>query len=231
MADIVESLNNYGGAIDQSIRKATAIQSLVLGKELTEEEVENIKEYKCIQDFLDAPINSPVETDMKKLFAQAIVVGSEKGVLPFNLPADVTAETIVSVVDEGLTRMKTAYQLGRGLIEDVFEADEILMEHLAVRVTTFSEMAIDHVAEGIHASADLLLDKSDTIITAIEAAYPPIQPVAEFCRLVVNTTKPAIREIVHLGIDKVAQVAKNVVKSAVEKLPGLFQKAKQFLLA
>ncbi len=231
MADVLESLDNFGGAIDHSLRKVTAIQSLVLGKELTDEEVENIKEYKCVQDFLEAPFNSPVETDMKKLFAQAIVVGSEKGVLPFALPADVTAETIVSVVDEGLTRIKTAYQLGKGLIEDVFEADEIIMEHVAVRVTTFAEMAIDQVTSGIHAKADLLIDNSDIVITAIGAAYPPIRPVTEFCRLVVNTAKPAIREIVHLGIDKVAQTAKNVVRSAVEKLPGLFQKAKQFLLA
>ncbi len=237
-----ESYENYGSAIDQSLRKVSAIQSMVLGKELTESEIQSVKEIKCVQDYLEAENGSKIEADMKKLFAQAIITGSEKGVLPFKLPSGTSAENIVSIVDEGLTRIKTAYQLGKGVLEDVYQAEEIVMEHLAVRVETFTEVAIekgialaDQAIDGLeqqaHQKADFLMDHSDTLITAIEAAYPQVTPVAEFCRGVVNYAKPAIKEYVHKGIAKVGEYAKNIVRAAAEKIPSLFQKAKKFLFA
>lgn len=236
-----ESYENYGSSMDQTARTISAIHSLVLGKELSGSELLAIKSIQCVQDFLDADSGSKIETDVKKLFAQAIIVASEKGINPLGLPEGISAEQVVSLVDDGLTRVKTAYQLGKDLI-DVYQADEINMEHLAARVETFAEvaleqgialadMAIDGLEQQAHSKADFLLDHSDMFITAIEKAYPPAIPVAEFCRVVVNYTKPVIKEYVHQGIAKVGQLAKDTVRSAVEKIPSLFQKAKQYLLA
>ena len=237
-----ESYENYGSSMDQTTRTISAIHSLVLGKELSGSELLAIKSIQCIQDFLDADSGSKIETDVKKLFAQAIIVASEKGINPLGLPEGVSAEQVVSLVDDGLTRIKTAYQLGKGLIKDVYQADEINMEHLAARVETLAEialeqgialadMAIDGLEQQAHSKADFLLDHSDMFITAIEKAYPPAIPVAEFCRVVVNYAKPVIKEYVHQGIAKIGQYAKNTVRSVVEKIPSLFQKAKQHLLA
>lgn len=235
-----EVFENYGSKVDEALRKMSVLESLALGKELSEEDTQTIKEFKCIKDFLDSPNNSKQENDLKKLFAQAIVAGIQTGTLPFQIPEDASAESIVSVIDEGLTRLKVAYQLENGLIEDEYEAEEIVIEHKAVRAATLTEMAvekgiemanqaIDSLENKSHFYADYLLDNVDMLLTMVESAYPQITPVVEFCKVVVSNYMPEIKEYVHRGITQIATVAKSYAKLVIEQAPVILKKAKKLL--
>ena len=235
-----EAYENYGSKVDETLRKMYALESLALGKELSKSDAQTIREFKCVQDFLDSPNNSKQENDLKKVFAQAIIAGMQSGTLPFKMPENASPESIVSVIDEGLTRLKVAYQLENGLLDE-YKAREIVEEHQAVRTATLTEMlvekgielanqTIDNIENLGHFYADFLLDNVDTLFIGLEAACPPAAPVIEFCREVVANVKPQIKEFIHNGIAKVATVAKSYAKKAIEKVPELLTKAVKILL-
>ena len=242
MVDMNEAYEEYGKAMDDSLRKMSALQSLVLGKKLTDDEVKTITEFECIKKFLDSPDNSKEESDLKKLFVEAIIAGIETGTLPIDIPADATPESIVSIVDEGLTQIKVAYKLENGQYEDVYEAEEVIIDHRAARNVTFMELAvkkateladlaIDKAERESCALVDKVLEHSDDIINAIEAAHPEAIPVAEFCRQVLNNMKPEIKEQIHKGIAKVCEMAKSILHSSIEKMPEIARRVKDWLLS
>jgi hypothetical protein len=235
-----EVYENYGSKMDDALRKMSALESLALGKKLSEEDTKTIKEFKCVKEFLDSPNNSKIENDLKKVFVQAIVAGMQSGTLPFQIPEDASAESIACVIDEGLTRLKVAYQLENGVLEDEYEAEEIIIEHKAVRTATLTEMAvekgielanqvIDNLENKSHSYADYLLDNVDTMLTMVESAYPQITPVVEFCKVVVSNYMPEIKEYVHRGITQIATVAKSYAKTIIEQAPVLLKKAVKLL--
>lgn len=235
-----ESYDKYGNAMDTSLRRMSAIQSIALGKTLTESEIETIKEFKCVQEFLDAPNNSEEEANLKKLFIQAIIVGQQTGTLPFELPENSSPESIAGIVDEGLTQIKVAYQYQNGSI-DYYDAQEIVIEHQAVRAATFTEMAVEKGIELANLAiekgervltsyADYMIENSDILLTAAEAAFPEAAPVIEVAKTVLKTMEPQIKEVVHKGIKVLSQKAKDLAKSTIKQLPPLFEKAKKRLL-
>ena len=237
-----EAYENYGSKMDEALRKMSALESLALGKELSKADAQTIREFKCVQDFLDSPNNSKQENDLKKLFAQAIIAGMQSGTLPFKMPENASPESIVSVIDEGLTRLKVAYQLENGLLEDEYEAQKIIVEHQAVMAATLTEMlvekgielanqTIDNLENQGHLYADFLLDNVDTLFIALEAAYPPAATVIDFCRVVVANVKPQISVFIHNGITKVATGAKSYAKEVIKKAPDLLSRTlKKYLL-
>ena len=242
MVDMNEAYEEYGKAMDDSLRKMSALQSLVLGKKLADDEVKTITEFECIKNFLESPDNSKEESDLKKLFVEAIIAGIETGTLPIDMPADATPESIVSIVDEGLTQIKVAYKLENGQYEDVYEAEEVIIDHRAARNVAFMELAvkkaieladlaIDKAERESCALADKVLEHCDDIINVVEAAYPEAIPVAEFCRLVLNNMKPEIKEQIHKGIAKVSEMAKSILHSSIEKMPEIARRVKDWLLS
>ena len=58
----------------------------VLTDDITEETISVIKEFDCVNKFLELPLNSPEEVNLKKIFATAVVIANEKDILPFRLP-------------------------------------------------------------------------------------------------------------------------------------------------
>lgn len=242
MVDMNEAYEEYGKAMDDTLRKMSALQSLVLGKNLTDDEVITITEFDCIKRFLDSPDNSKEECDLKKLFVEAIIAGIESGTLPIDIPVDASPESIVSIVDEGLTQIKVAYKLENGQYEDVFEAEEVIIDHRAARNVTFmdlavrkaielADLAVDKAEREACALADKVLEHSDEIFFAIEAAYPPARPVAEFCRQVLNNLKPEIKEQIHKGIAQISEMAKSILHSSIEKMPEIARTVKDWLLS
>ena len=105
--------NEFGNQFEKEVTQMSALQSFLLGNELTEEEIPFIKEFKCVKDFLEIPLNDPREADLKKLFSTAIVTAIDKGVLPFTINEN-SPLAIASLVDEGMTRLKVAYQTATG---------------------------------------------------------------------------------------------------------------------
>lgn len=134
--------NELGNQVENSVIQMSALHSLLVGKELSKEELPFIKEFKCVKDFLEMPINDSKERNLKKMFAAAIVMAKEKGVLPFEM--DTSSVAIASAIDEGLTRLKTGYQVATGEL-DAIEAADILIDKATARIIAIVDKAIDHI--------------------------------------------------------------------------------------
>lgn len=235
-----ETYNIYASKVDGSLRKMSALKSLIFSEELSGQDIQILKEFKCVQDFLTSQNNSKQEFDLKKIFAGSIIAGMEFGALPFKLPNDFTTESIVSLIDEGLTRLKVAYQQNSGLIEDEYEAQEIILEHQAVRTATFTEIAIekglklanvaiDKAESKTNDCVDFLIDNSEKIFSIIGAAYPSVKPVAKVCGVVLSYFKPTMKDYANKGIKSIAKVAKTYLHSVIKETPERIKKIVKLL--
>ncbi|MDO5527327.1 MAG: hypothetical protein Q4F85_14720 [Prevotella sp.] len=210
-----EFRSNLGG----DLNKMTALQSMLLGEELDEKETSLIREFKCVKDFLDAPMNSPQEQHLKKMFVASIVTAMEKGVLPFELP-DKSAVAIANIVDEGLTRLKVSYQTATGQLDPI-EAVDALIDRTAARTAT----VLDRVIEK---GMPVVLDK---LCMTVARVYPPaaclVPVIKQMEPYITNATKQACRA----GVNLVAQGAKSAVRKAVAGIKNVGRKVFNFLKA
>lgn len=229
----------FSNKLEEMIPSLAALQSLAIGKELTEKEVKTIREFKSVQAFLDMPLNDAAENGIKKIFATAIIAANQKGVL--KLPEGyANAESIASIVDEGLTRIKTAYQVDKGIINPI-EADTAIADRLAIRTASI----VDVVASRLEDKAQLLvntveqkaLSVSDTLVEQgisrasniicafVARAYPPAIVVVPYIKRAEAFVTPIAKVAVKKGIRMVAETARNMIPVATEKVKTFAKKA------
>lgn len=210
--------NEFGNQFEREAIQMTALQSLLLGNELTAEELPLIREFKCVKEFLDLPINDKKEAILKKLFATSIVVAKSKGLLPFEVPE--SPEAIASVVDESLTQMKVAYKTATGELDSI-EAVDVLVDHVAVRAVAIADKVIER---GI----PVVLDK---LCMAMTKVYPPAIAVVPVIKHAERYITVATKVIVRKGIPTLAQAAKPIVKQVATKVKSVARKMLNFLKA
>lgn len=203
-----EFRSNLGG----DLNKMTALQSMLLGEELDEKETSLIREFKCVKDFLDAPMNSPQEQHLKKMFVASIVTATEKGVLPFELP-DKSAVAIANIVDESLTRLKVGYQAATGQLDPI-EAVDVLIDRVAARMATVLDRVIE---KGV----PVVLDK---VCQAIAKVYPPVVCLVPVIKRMEVFVTHAVKQVCRAGVILVAKGAKSVVGSIAKGLKKLGRK-------
>lgn len=210
--------NEFGMQFEKEITQMTALQSLLLGNELNAEEFPMIREFKCVKEFLDLPMNDKKERILKKLFTTSIVIAKEKGLLPFKIPS--SPIEIASAVDEGLTQLKVAYKTATGELDSI-EATDALIDRAAVRAIAVADKIIE---KGV----PVVLDKLCCALTKI---YPPATTVVPIIkaseRYITIGTKIAVRK----GINTLAKIAKPVVQKAVTKAKSVAKKVMNFLKA
>ena len=210
--------NEFGMQFEKEISQITALQSLLLGNELSAEELPMIREFKCVKDFLDLPMNDKKEGILKKLFTTSIVITKEKGQLPFELPS--TPIEIASAVDEGLTRLKVAYKTATDELDSI-EATDALIDRAAVRAIAVADKIIE---KGV----PVVLDKLCVALTKI---YPPaitLVPIIKASeRYITIGTKMAVRK----GINTLAKIAKPVVRKTITTVKSVAKKVMNFLKA
>lgn len=210
--------NEFGNQILKEATQMTALQSLLLGNELTAEELPMIREFKCVKEFLDLPVNDKKEAVLKKLFATSIAVAKSKRLLPFEV-ADSPA-AIASAVDEGLTQMKVAYKTATGELDSI-EAVDVLVDRLAVRTITIADKVIEK-------GMPVVLDK---LCVAMTRVYPPAIAVVPIIKRVERYITVTTKVIVRKGIRTLAQAAKPVVKQVAAKVKSVATKVLNFLKA
>ena len=210
--------NEFGNQFEREATQMTALQSLLLGNELTAEELPLIREFKCVKEFLDLPINDKKEAILKKLFATSIVIAKSKGLLPFEVPE--SPEAIASVVDESLTQMKVAYKTATGELDSI-EAVDVLVDHVAVRAVAIADKVIE---KGI----PVVLDKLCMVMTKV---YPPAITVVPVIKHAERYITVATKVIVRKGIRTLAQAAKPIVKQVAAKAKSIATKVLNFLKA
>ena len=210
--------NEFGNQFEKEATQMTALQSLLIGNELSTEELPLIREFKMVQEFLDLPVNDKKEAILKKLFTSSIILAKNKGVLPFNVP-DSPVE-IASAVDEGLTRLKVAYQTATGVLDSI-EATDVLIDRLAVRAITVMDKMIE---QGV----PVVLDKLCMVMTKV---YPPANAIVPIIKSAERYIMVATKVVVRKGIHALAQAAKPIVQRTVTKVKSVARKVLNFLKA
>lgn len=210
--------SEFGTQFENEITQMTALQSLLLGCELSAEELPLIREFKFVKDFLDLPMNDKKEGILKKLFTTSIVIAKEKGLQSFDLPN--TPIEIACAVDDGLTRLKVAYKTATGDLDSI-EAVDALIDRVAVRAIAIADKVIER-------GVPVVLDKLCFALTKI---YPPATIVVPFIkameRYITIGTKLALRK----GINTLAQISKPIVQKAVAKVKSVAKRVMNFLKA
>ena len=205
--------SEFGTQFENEITQMTALQSLLLGCELSAEELPLIREFKFVKDFLDLPMGI-----LKKLFTTSIVIAKEKGLLSFDLPN--TPIEIACVVDDGLTRLKVAYKTATGDLDSI-EAVDALIDRVAVRAIAIADKVIER-------GVPVVLDKLCFALTKI---YPPatiVVPIIKATeRYITIGTKLALRK----GINTLALISKPIVQKAVAKVKSVAKRVMNFLKA
>lgn len=207
---------NFFRPIVRNIQTRSALDSVFL--EPVFEKAESIPsrpESKLMTTYLDSPLGSPSEVIVKKAIATAVVIAKKRG-----LTATVFAKDpmeLVAVVDEGMTRMKVAYKVGKGLLDSTKAADEII-DRAAARVVAFTDKVIEK-------GTPIVIDK---VMKVAERIYPPIAVVTPIVKVAVPYIAHAAKVVVRAGVKVVAKAAKSVVKTVVagvKKVGKLFKKS------
>lgn len=211
--------NEFGNQFEKEVTQMSALQSFLLGNELKEEEVPLIQEFKCVKDFLNLPLNDPKEADLKKMFSTAITIAADKGALPFTIE-DKSPLAIASIVDEGLTRLKVAYQTSTGEL-DAIEAADALIDRLAVRAVVAADRAIE---KGV----PMLLDR---LCGAMVGAFPQTASLVPVIKSMEKYITPIAKVAARKGIQVIANTAKAAVRKIADKAKQVAKKISNFLKA
>lgn len=195
--------NEFGTHLESESRKYSALQSLLAGKLLHEQEVESLREFKVVQHFLDSPVGDASEAKLKKVFAAAVIRAQELGTLPFSL-ADKSPIAIASAIDEGLNRIKFAYKLSQEELDAIEVADK-LIDATVARVVTVADKVIER-------GVPVVLDKLCTVIAKI---YPPATVFIPVIKSAEKYIVPIAQLAVRKGLSVVAEGAKTIVRSVV----------------
>lgn len=200
-----EKIATIAHSIDNAIRDNVALKSAIVDTSSLLLDDASDETRQSIQDFLDAPLGDKKEIATKKAFAAAAVLAQEQGLLP-TLPE--VAESIAAVVDDGLARVKAAYQVGMGILDPETAIDNII-DHATARAIAFVDSSFSTIAtEGIV-----------KLSYWIPAIGPIIGPVAETCKplieSMINKVDKPVREFIGTGIQSVGNVAKTMAHSVV----------------
>lgn len=195
---------------DEQMRLMVAVGN-VLADDITEETISVIKEFDCINEFLELPLNSPEEVNLKKIFATAVVIANEKSILPFRLPEN--AEEIASLVDEGLTRVKLAFKQQTGEM-DAYEVADALIDKAVSRAIAILDSVID---EGLPIIAESM--------SKLALKHPYTAPLAPFIEIVVPYVAEPVKNAICKGIRFIAKESKPIIHKAIDYVKS---KAKSF---
>lgn len=199
--------------IDNAIRTNEAVKAVIVEASGIVTGDESGETRKSVQEFLDAPLGDKKEMAMKKAYAAAVALAKDRGLLP-DIPAAPSA--IAAVVDEGLGRVKVAYNLAVGKItpEDAFD---YVVDLAAARAKSYVDYAFDSglVREAVALGATRLAYAIPYIGPVIGPAVQSYQPLIK--SVVARVEKPA-KALIKTGINAAANVAKAVGRKAVEKV-------------
>ena len=215
-----EEFQSYGDKLKNGLTDYVTLESTVLDGTSVEGE-DKATPMGCMQEFLDAALVGDKDTAMKKLFAAGVVMANDAGVLPFELPDDSPAG-IASMVDDGLTRAKTAYKVATGEIA-LEEVADTLIDMEAAHVMTVTDLVLDHP----ETSVELLCD-------AVSAVYPPVaesvQMIKPIIKRVAKQVAPQAKEFIHAGINRISQFAKEAARPIIAKAREIGAKVKNRIL-
>lgn len=189
----------------------------ILGEDLNES-----SHSEWLEPLIKKELTPEEAADRKRTIATAVIKGIREGAIE-----PMSAPDIASLIDEGVTRMTIAHQVGDGKMDSI-EAMDILIDHAAARVVTIADDLITKVEKGLLEKSDIiadrLVDRAAIGLKALASAFPLTRTLVPFIDTAAQFIKPMVRTVVKKGITIIANVARSVVKKAV---PFIAEKVKQ----
>lgn len=210
----------------------SAVQSIAIGKELSDEDVSIIREFESVQEYLNLPLNDPAENKLKKVFAASVVTAHQKGIL--KLPEGYnSAESIASIVDEGLTRIKVGYQLAEGKINPI-DAEVAISDRQVIHTAAVVDVVVNKLVQKANTYVDIaektalsVSDKlvamgmgrlSDLVCASAVRVYPPAIVVVPYIKRFTAVATPVAQKAVKKGIRMAADFARTSIKQIASKV-------------
>ncbi|MBO7256577.1 MAG: hypothetical protein J6V04_04555 [Bacteroidales bacterium] len=178
-----------------------AVGNVLIG-DVKEDDIPFIKEFKCVKEFLELPINDKRETFLKKIFATVVIIAKEKGQLPFDLPESV--EEIASMVDDALTRIKVAFKQQMKEM-DIYEAADALVDRIEARTIALVERVVE-------VGLPVLTEK----LAALAMAHPYTKPLAPVIKMVAPYVAEPVKNAICKGVRFLAEKSKPIIHKAIE---------------
>lgn len=205
----VEKINTASKTLIQAVANNTTLQSVLLEGSVSIDNLKQLRGSKVLQEFLDAPIGNEKDTQIKQIIASAILIAKQNDSLPFDLPSFDPVE-VAKIVDEGLTRVKVAYQSGCGILDPIEVADA-LIDKAAARTVAL----VDHAFESGVVNQMLTIG----VVAALTFfKVPNAQAYAPIISDVISFVEKPIQDFIHKGISHIAQSAKTVVRKVVSSV-------------
>ena len=218
----MEALYDSASELVQSLSREEAITSVLIGADIDVSVPSGIKKSPLVQDFLDKEVGSATDTRFKQVYAAAIALAKQNNCLTFDLPQD-NPEVMAVLVDEGLTRVKAAYQLATGAIDPIEVAD-VMIDKAAARMVA----VVDNAFESGLVNRTL----TDSVVALMTYLHvPDAVAYREIISSVVARMEPNMQKIAKSGIQFVTTTAKQTVRRFVSGLKSVAQKIKNKLFA
>lgn len=182
----------------QAIQNETTLQSIQFGCEQIESSIQEAPS-TTIKDFLNAPLGSDKEAQLKKIMAIAVTLAKQNDCLPVPLPSNEPVE-IAKFADEALSRVKIAYQAATGILDPVEVADA-LIDSAATRVVAVTEYAFESGAIN-----KVLTQGIVAVLTYFKV--PNAQAYASYISKFINKVEKPIKEKIIHGINLIQNKAK-----------------------
>ena len=205
----VERINTASKALIQAVTNNTTLQSVLLEGDISIDNVKELGKSKVLQEFLDAPVGSEKDTQIKQIIASAILIAKQNDCLPFDLPSFDPVE-VAKIVDEGLTRVKVAYQSGCGMLDPIEVAD-VLIDKAAARVVALVDYAFE---SGMVNQA--LTQGSVALLTFLKV--PNAQAYTPIISNVISRVERPMQNFIKNGINYIAQSAKTAVRKVASSV-------------
>lgn len=182
----------------QAIQNETTLQSIQFGCEQIESSIQEAPS-TTIKDFLNAPLGSDKDAQLKKIMAIAVTLAKQNDCLPIPLPSNEPVE-IAKFADEALSRVKIAYQAATGILDPVEVADA-LIDSAATRVVAVIEYAFESGAIN-----KVLTQGIVALLTYFKV--PNAQAYASYISKFINKVEKPIKEKIIHGINLIQNKAK-----------------------
>ena len=103
------------------------------------------KEYPLLKQYFESPLDSPIDSSTKKAISIAVAIAREKKQLPLSMQS-ISDDEIASIVDMNLTKIKTAYKVGKKEMS-VFDAVDYLIDRIVSSTVALVKQECKRVSE------------------------------------------------------------------------------------
>lgn len=201
-----ERIMSASGKLMEAIADGSALQSVLVG-DFKDDAASAGDVSKLLGGVLKEKLGSTNETQIKKVLASAISIAQQNGVLPVEMSFD-TPVDIAKAVDSAVTRVKTAYQNGAGLM-DATEVAEALIDKAAAQLSVSVDKAFETgvvnemIANGIIGVCSYI-------------GFPEVAVYKPLIKQTIQRIEPVLRNVVQKGIVNCREGAKSALRRHVE---------------